>query len=71
MNRTVIIYTVLTVVLGGAGYGITQINLNSEITVIEQEKYDAQCFADKECESRKKYFTNGLNDLDVNDGKGF
>lgn len=71
MNRTVIIYSVLAVVLGGAGYGVTQVNLSNEVTVIEQEKCDAQCLADRERENRKKYFTNGLEDLDVNDGKGF
>lgn len=71
MNRTVIIYTVLAVVLGGAGYGITQINLSNEVTVIEQKKCDAECLEARERENRKKYFTNSLKDLDVNDGKGF
>ena len=71
MNRTVIINTVLAVVLGGAGYGITQVNLSNEVMVIEQEKCDAECLADRERQNRKKYFTNGLKDLDVNDGKGF
>lgn len=71
MNRTVIIYTVLVVVLGGTGYGITQINLSNKVTVIEQEKCDAECLADRERQNRKKYFTNGLKDLDINDGKGF
>jgi len=71
MNRTVIIYTALAVVLGGASYGITQVNLNNEVTVIEQEKCDVECLADRERENRKKYFTNGLKELDVNDGKGF
>jgi hypothetical protein len=64
-------YTVLTAVLCVVGLGLTQLNSSVGLTVVEQKKCDAPCLEYSVRKSRKKYFTNDLKDLDIDDGKGF